>query len=85
MENQKFLNFGLRFNLRQTRENKPTIIYAVFVCNGIQHKVNTMLKVYPEHWDNKVAPPNLLFGGKHKRRETMNNRANCLSKYLTKQ
>ena len=51
MENQKFLNFGLRFNLRQTRENKPTIIYAVFVCNGIQHKVNTMLKVYPMHWD----------------------------------
>ena len=54
MENQKFLNFGLRFNLRQTRENKPTIIYAVFVYNGIQHKVNTMLKVYPKHWDNKA-------------------------------
>jgi site-specific recombinase XerD len=54
MEKQQFLNFGLRFNLRQTRENKPTIIYAVFVCNGIQHKVNTMLKVYPEHWDNKA-------------------------------
>lgn len=53
MEKQVFLDFGLRFNLRQTKENKPTIIYAVYVWNGTQHKVNTNLKVYPAHWDNK--------------------------------
>lgn len=54
MENQMFLDFGLRFNLRQTKENKPTIIYAVFVWEGVQHKINTSLKVYPSHWDNKT-------------------------------
>ena len=45
MEKQVFLDFGLRFNLRQKKENKPTIIYAVFMWKGIQHKVNTNLKV----------------------------------------
>ena len=54
MENQMFLDFGLRFNLRQTKENKPTIIYAVFVWEGVQYKINTSLKVYPSHWDNKT-------------------------------
>lgn len=54
MEKQVFLDFGLRFNLRQKKENKPTIIYAVFMWKGIQHKVNTNLKVYPTHWDNKA-------------------------------
>lgn len=54
MENQVFLNFDLRFNLRQTRQEKPTIIYAVFVWHGVQHKVNTLLKVYPSQWDNKT-------------------------------
>ena len=54
MENQVFLNFDLRFNLRQTRQEKPTIIYAVFVWQGVQHKVNTLLKVYPSQWDNKT-------------------------------
>lgn len=54
MEKQVFLDFGLRFNLRQTKENKPTIIYAVYVWKGVQHKVNTNLKVYPTHWDNKA-------------------------------
>ena len=49
-----FLDFGLRFNLRQTKENKPTIIYAVFVWEGVQYKINTSLKVYPSHWDNKT-------------------------------
>ena len=54
MENQVFLNFDLRFNLRQTKQDKPTIIYAVFVWHGVQHKVNTLLKVYPSQWDNKT-------------------------------
>jgi len=54
MENQVFLNFELRFNLRQTKQDKPTIIYAVFVWQGVQHKVNTLLKVYPSQWDNKT-------------------------------
>lgn len=54
MENQIFLNFELRFNLRQTKLDKPTIIYAVFVWEGVQHKVNTLLKVYPSQWDNKT-------------------------------
>lgn len=53
MENQVFLDFGLRFNLRQKKIEKPTIIYAVFMWNGVQHKVNTSLKVYPSHWDSK--------------------------------
>lgn len=53
MENQVFLDFGLRFNLRQRKTEKPTIIYAVFMWNGVQHKVNTLLKVYPSHWDTK--------------------------------
>lgn len=53
MDNQVFLDFGLRFNLRQKKIDKPTIIYAVFMWNGVQHKVNTLLKVYPSHWDSK--------------------------------
>lgn len=54
MENQMFLDFNLRFNLRQTKQNKPTIIYAVFVWQGVQYKVNTLLKVYPSQWENKT-------------------------------
>ena len=53
MEKQMFLDFGLRFNLRQKKIEKPTIIYAVFMWNGVQYKVNTLLKVYPSHWDSK--------------------------------
>ena len=51
MENQVFLDFKLRFNLRQTKVNKPTIIYAVYYWKGIQYKINTGVKVYPTHWD----------------------------------
>ena len=36
MENQVFLDFGLRFNLRQKKIEKPTIIYAVFMWKGVQ-------------------------------------------------
>jgi len=53
MEKQVFFDFKLRFNLRQTKEDKPTIIYAVFVWEGVQYKVNTLLKVYPSHWNKK--------------------------------
>ena len=54
-----FLDFGLRFNLRQTKEEKPTIIYAVFVWRGVQYKVNTTLKIYPSQWDNKTQTATL--------------------------
>ncbi len=54
MEKQMFLTFGLRFNLRQTKENKPTIIYAVYVWRGVQYKVSTSVKVKPNQWDNKT-------------------------------
>ena len=50
MEKQVFLDFNLRFNLRQTRKNKPTIIYAVICYQGRQWKINTGVKVYPNHW-----------------------------------
>ena len=53
MEKQVFLDFGLRFNLRQRKIEKPTILYAVFTWEGVQYKVNTLLKVYPSHWDCK--------------------------------
>lgn len=54
MEKQVFLDFRLRFNLRQTKANKPTIIYAVYIWKGKQYKTNTGVKVYPKHWDNKL-------------------------------
>ena len=53
MEKQVFLDFRLRFNLRQRKIEKPTILYAVFTWEGVQYKVNTLLKVYPSHWDCK--------------------------------
>ena len=54
MEKQVFTDFGLRFNLRQRKQEKPTILYAVFVWNGKQYKVNTSVKVYPSQWDNRT-------------------------------
>lgn len=53
MKEQVFLDFDLKFNLRQTRINKPTIIYAVFSFNGKQVKINTNTKVYPTQWNHK--------------------------------
>ena len=53
MEKQLFLEFRLRFNLRQTKVNKPTIIYVVYVLNGTQYKTNSGVKVYPSQWDNR--------------------------------
>lgn len=57
MEEQVFLNFNVRFNLRQRKVNKPTPIYAV-VCYGMkQWKINSGVKVYPQHWnrDKQIA------------------------------
>ena len=53
MKEQVFLDFDLKFNLRQTRINKPTIIYAVFSFNWKQVKINTNTKVYPTQWNHK--------------------------------
>ncbi len=53
MEEQVFLNFELRFNLRQKVKNKPTIVYAVFSYGGKQVKINTNTKVYPIQWNHK--------------------------------
>lgn len=53
MEEQLFLDFDLRFNLRQAKQNKPTIIYAVFTYGGKQVKINTKVKVYPNQWNRK--------------------------------
>ena len=53
MEEQVFLDFELRFNLRQKVKNKPTIVYAVFSYGGKQVKINTNTKVYPIQWNHK--------------------------------
>lgn len=34
MSEQVFLDFSLNFNLRQTKKNMPTIIYALFTLEG---------------------------------------------------
>lgn len=53
MDKQVFLNFTLRFNLRQCKQNKPTLIYAVFCFDGKQHKVSTGYKIYPSQWNKE--------------------------------
>lgn len=53
MEEQVFLDFDLRFNLRQAKRNKPSIVYAVFSYGGKQVKINTNTKVYPTQWNSK--------------------------------
>lgn len=44
---------SVNFNLRQTRKNKPTIIYCVICLNGKQHRYNTLVKVLPKQWNRK--------------------------------
>ena len=44
---------SVNFNLRQTRKNKPTIIYCVICLNGKQHRYNTLVKVLPRQWNSK--------------------------------
>lgn len=49
-EEQVFIDLKPHFNLRQTKEEKPTIIYCVFTFGGRQWKITTGLKVYPSQW-----------------------------------
>lgn len=53
MEEQFFLDFEIRFNLRKRNSIKATIIYAVVCFKGKQWKVNTGVKIYPKYWNNK--------------------------------
>lgn len=53
MSEQVFLDFNLNFNLRQTKKNMPTIIYALFTFRGKQYKVNIGAKVYPIQWNKR--------------------------------
>lgn len=53
MSEQVFLDFSLNFNLRQTKKNTPTIIYALFTFRGRQYKVNIGAKVYPTQWNKR--------------------------------
>lgn len=71
MENQVFMNFELRFNLRQTKVEKPTLIYAVYTWQGKQYKVSTSLKVYPSQWDNRTH--SALISSKHNKLDNRNN------------
>ena len=71
MENQVFMNFELRFNLRQTKVEKPTLIYAVYTWQGKQYKVSTSLKVYPSQWDNRTH--SALISSKQNKLDNRNN------------
>ncbi|NDV84330.1 tyrosine-type recombinase/integrase [Bacteroides sp. 51] len=51
MEEQVFLNFDVRFNLRKKKDNKPSIVYAVVCFKGRQWKINSGVKVCPHHWN----------------------------------
>lgn len=53
MSEQVFLDFSLNFNLRQTKKNMPTVIYALFTFRGRQYKVNIGAKVYPTQWNKR--------------------------------
>lgn len=53
MSEQVFLDFSLNFNLRQTKKNMPTIIYALFTFRGRQYKVNIGAKVNPTQWNKR--------------------------------
>lgn len=50
-DRQEFVNIKLHFNLRQTKNDVPTLLYCVYTVNGQQYKVATGLKVYPSQWD----------------------------------
>jgi len=54
MDKQVFMDFELRFNLRQKTIEKPTLVYAVFMWERKQYKVSTSVKVYPSQWDTKT-------------------------------
>lgn len=65
------MNFELRFNLRQTKVEKPTLIYAVYTWQGKQYKVSTSLKVYPSQWDNRTH--SALISSKQNKLDNRNN------------
>ncbi len=50
---QIFIEFKINFNLRQTKNNVPTLIYAVFYYDKKQYKCSTEVKVYPSQWNKK--------------------------------
>ena len=54
MDKQVFLDFTVRFNLRQRKQNKPTLIYAVFCFERRQYKRSTGLKIYPSQWNRET-------------------------------
>ena len=54
MENQQFFfdeAIKMYFNLRQSKLDKPTIIYLVIITNGMKTKICTNIKVYPSQWN----------------------------------
>jgi len=56
MENQQFFldeAIKMYFNLRQSKLNKPTIIYLVINISGIRIKISTNVKIYPQQWNYK--------------------------------
>ena len=44
---------SVNFNLRQTRKNKPTIVYCVLLIDSKRLKINTLVKVIPKQWNKK--------------------------------
>ena len=52
---QQFFTTEIRvnFNLRQTRKNKPTIVYCVLLIDSKRLKINTLVKVLPKQWNAK--------------------------------
>mgnify|MGYP006873034984 CR=1 FL=1 len=50
---QTFFKGNLHFNIRQTKKDVPTPLYAVFTINGRQSKVPTGVKVMPSQWVNE--------------------------------
>ena len=61
-ESQYFINeLKQYYNLRNVKENKPSIVYFIVRYKGEQIKVSTRCKVYPKHWDNYKAKESSLF------------------------
>ena len=51
---QFFTNeISVNFNLRQTRKNRPTIVYCVIFYRSKRIKINTLVKVLPQQWNAK--------------------------------
>lgn len=50
-----FKEVKAHFNLRSRKQSKPTNIYLVVCLNGKQHKFPTGVKVYPDHWNERIG------------------------------